>query len=416
MSRRVVVTGVGAVTPLGLDAESCWQAALAGRSGVGRITRFDPTEYPTHIAAEVHGFEPERFIEKKRVREMDRFIQLAVAAAQMAVDAAGFSPDDALRDRTGTFMGVGLCGLETIERTYEVLRDKGPRKVSPYFIPSTIANLAPGQISMRFGLRGPSLVSTSACSSSAHAIGDAFEWIRRAGCDAALAGGAEATITPLGIAGFTAMRALSTRNDAPEKASRPFDKGRDGFVMGEGAAVLVLEERTLALRRGAPILAEIVGYGTTADAYHLTQPAPEAEGAQRSMRLALASGGIDASRVDYVNAHGTSTPTGDLQELLAIRRVFGERSRRGGGLWVSSTKSMTGHLLGAAGALEAMFCVQALRDGMVPPTINLDEPDDEAADFDLVPHEARQRTLDVVLTNSFGFGGTNVTLALARHR
>jgi 3-oxoacyl-[acyl-carrier-protein] synthase II len=317
-----------------------------------------------------------------------------------------------MKDRTGTFVGVGLCGLETIERMHKTLLEKGPRKLSPYFIPSVIANLAPGQVSMRFGYRGPSYTTTSACSSGAHALGEAFHWIRRGAIDAAIAGGAEATVTPLGVGGFTAMRALSTRNDAPEKASRPFDKDRDGFVIAEGAGIVVLEEYERAKKRGATILAEVVGYGATADAHHLTQPAPEGAGAQRAMRQALADGGLDASRVDYVNAHGTSTPVGDLEEIKALRHVFGARAT--GGLWVSSTKSMTGHLLGAAGGLEAAITVLAVSRGVVPPTINLDHPDEGVAGVDLVPHEARPRKIDVALSNSFGFGGTNVTLAFAR--
>jgi 3-oxoacyl-[acyl-carrier-protein] synthase II len=411
--RRVVITGVGITSPCGLDAATTWQNVTAGRSGIAPITLFDAREHPCTIAGEVKGFDAEAWVEKKRVREMDRFIHLSLAAAQMAVDAAGFAPDDALRDETGTFVGVGLCGLDTLERNVLALAAKGPRKISPYFIPATISNLAPGQISMRFQLRGPSYSTSSACSSSGHSIGEAFKWIQRGALRAAIAGGAEATVTPLGVAGFTALRALSTRNDEPERASRPYDKGRDGFVMGEGAAMLVLEDREDAMRRGANILAEIVGYGTSADAYHLTQPAPEGEGAQRAMRMALRDGGLSADRVDYINAHGTSTPTGDINELKAIRAVFGERAV-GGGLSVSSTKSMTGHLLGAAGALEAALSVFAIRDGILPPTINLDDPDDEAAGFDLVPHTARERRIDVALSNSFGFGGTNVTLALAR--
>lgn len=414
MVRRVVITGVGITSPCGQDAESTWKCVSSGQSGIARITNFDSTEFACHIAGEVKGFNPEQWMEKKRVREMDRFIHFALAAAQMAIESSGFAPDEELRDRTGTFVGVGLCGLGTLENTAKVLAEKGPRKITPYFIPATIANLAPGQISMRWNLRGPSYSTSSACSSSGHSIGEAFKWIQRGELDAAVAGGAEATVTPLGVGGFTAMRALSTRNDEPTKASRPYDKGRDGFVMGEGAAMLILEEREAAIKRGANILAELVGYGTSADAYHLTQPAPEGEGAQRAMRLALKDGGIDASRVDYINAHGTSTPTGDINELKAIRAVFGDRAI-GGGLWVSSTKSMTGHLLGASGALEAAISVLAIRDGIVPPTINLDDPDDEAKGFELVPHEARQRKVDVALSNSFGFGGTNVSLAIARH-
>jgi len=410
--RRVVITGVGAVSPCGVDTESTWSALIAGKTGIAPITRFDASEHPSRIAGEVKGFDPEKYIEKKRVREMERFIHFAIAASHQAIEMARFAPTDEEKERVGTFIGVGLCGLDFIERMCAVLTAKGPRKISPYFIPATIANLAPGQVSMHWGLKGPSYTTTSACSSGAHAIGEAFKWIQRGGVDAAVAGGTEATVTPLGVGGFTAMRALSTRNDEPEKASRPFDKGRDGFVIAEGSGIMVLEERERALARGATILAEVLGYGATADAYHLTQPAPEGEGAQRAMRAALADAGLAADKVDYVNAHGTSTPTGDMNEVQAIKKVFGARAT--GGLWTSSTKSMTGHLLGAAGGLEAVITALAISRGVVPPTINLDEPEDECAGMDFVPHEARQRKIDYALSNSFGFGGTNVTLVLGR--
>lgn len=417
--RRVVVSGVGAVSPCGADVEATWQNVVSGRSGIGPITRFDASQHSSRIAGECRDFDPERYIEKKRLREGDRFIHLAIAAAAQAIDAAGIaSMSDEDKERTGTFVGVGLCGLEVIERMKEVLLEKGPRRISPYFIPSAIANLAPGQISMRYGFRGPNYTTTSACSSGAHAIGEAFRWIQRGDLDVAVAGGAESTITGLGIGGFTAMRALSERNDEPTKASRPFDKARDGFVIAEGAGILVLEERDRAIRRGAPILCEIVGYGATSDAYHLTQPAPEGEGAQRAMRAALRDGKIDLDRVGYVNAHATSTPIGDKQELQAIQAVFGERAfakRRADGVWVSATKSMTGHLLGAAGGLEAVLSVLSVARGVVPPTINLDDPEDEAAHMELCAHVARERALDVVISNAFGFGGTNVTLAFASH-
>ncbi|HEY8429929.1 MAG TPA: beta-ketoacyl-ACP synthase II [Sandaracinaceae bacterium] len=411
--RRVVVTGIGAVSPCGPDTDTTWQGVLGGRSGIGRITAFDASDHPSKIAGECRDFDPLKYIEKKRLREGARFIHFAIGVTQQAIDAAGFAPTEEEKERVGIFFGVGLCGLELIEQQHRTLLEKGPRKISPYFIPATISNLAPGQISMRWGFKGPNYTTTSACSSGAHAIGEAFRAIRYGYLDAAVAGGAEACITPLGIAGFTAMRALSTRNDEPEKASRPFDKGRDGFVMAEGAAALLLEERERAIRRGAPILAEVLGYGATSDAYHLTQPAPEGEGAQRAMKLALADGKIDLERVDYVNAHATSTPTGDTQELQALKAVLGAHAKSA---WISATKSVTGHLLGAAGGLEAALTVLAIRDGAVPPTINLDDPDDEAAGLDLVPHEARQRDIDVALSNSFGFGGTNVTLAFAKHR
>jgi 3-oxoacyl-[acyl-carrier-protein] synthase II len=408
--RRVVVTGVGIVSPCGLDTLTTWSALREGRSGIARITRFDPIDHATQIAGEVKGFDPEKYFEKKRVREGDTFIHLAMGASAQAVDDAGFAPDDALKERTGVFIGVGMCGLPLIEETCDVLREKGPRRITPYFIPGAIANLAPGNVSIRYGLKGPSYTTTSACASGAHAIGEAMRWIQRGDIDAALAGGAESTITPLGVAGFNAMRALSKRNDAPEKASRPFDRDRDGFVIAEGAGVMVLEERERAIARGAKIYSELVGYGATSDAFHLSQPAPEGEGAQRAMKNALADAKLAPEKVDYINAHGTSTPTGDVNELMAIRAVFGAHATSG--LWVSSTKSMTGHLLGAAGGLETALCALVLRHGIVPPTINLDSPDEKAAGFDLVPHSARERRLNVVLSNSFGFGGTNVTLIL----
>lgn len=411
--RRVVITGVGAVSPNGLDAKSTFASLTAGESGIGPIRLFDASAMASQIAGECTGFDPETVVEKKRVREGARFIHLALAAAEEAVRAAGFEPDEAAKERVGTFIGVGFCGIEVFEQNHATYLEKGPRRISPYFIPATISNLAAGQVSMRFGFKGPSYCNTSACSSGGHAIGEAFEWIRRGGMDAAVAGGSEAAVTPMGIGGFAAMRALSKRNDAPEAASRPFDKGRDGFVMGEGAAVLVLEEREAAIARGATILAEIVGYGASSDAYHLTQPSPGGEGATRAMRAALEEAELAPSEVDYVNAHGTSTPTGDGQELMALRSVFGEHVSSG--LWVSSTKSMTGHLLGAAGALEAVVTTLAIDRGVVPPTINLDDPDEEAAGFELVPHEARERKIRAAISNSFGFGGTNVTLAFRSH-
>lgn len=418
--RRVVITGVGAVSPCGEDVASTWANVTAGRSGIGLITRFDASQHPSRIAGECRTFDAEKYIEKKRLREGDRFIHLAMGAAVQAVEAAGIaSLSDEDKELTGTFIGVGLCGLEVIERMKEVLLEKGPRRISPYFIPSAIANLAPGQVSMRYGFKGPNYTTTSACSSGAHAIGEAFRWIQRGDLDLAVAGGAESTITGLGVGGFTAMRALSEQNEQPERASRPFDRNRDGFVIAEGSGVLVLEERERAIRRGAPILGEIVGYGATSDAYHLTQPAPEGEGAQRAMRMAFRDGKIDPERVGYVNAHATSTPIGDKQELQALKRIFGDRAlakKNASGVWVSATKSMTGHLLGAAGGLEAVFSVMSLSTGVIPPTINLDEPDDEAADMELCAHTARERKLDIVLSNAFGFGGTNVTLAFAAHR
>jgi 3-oxoacyl-[acyl-carrier-protein] synthase II len=408
--RRVVITGVGAVSPCGKDLRTTWENVVEGKSGIERIQRWDPTEMASQIAGECRDFDPEQYIEKKRVREMARFIHLAMGASQQAIESAGFEPDDALKDRTGTFIGVGFCGLEAVEQQHEILMTKGARRVSPYFIPSAISNLAPGQVSMRWGLRGPSYTTTSACSSGAHAIGEAFRWIQRGGIDAAIAGGAEASVTPLGVAGFAAMRALSKRNDEPQRASRPFDRDRDGFVIAEGAGIVMLEEREAAMKRGAPILAEVIGYGATADAYHLTQPAPEGEGAQRAMRAALLDAQLAPSDVDYVNAHGTSTPTGDVQELQAIRSVFGAHAQDH--LWISSTKSAHGHLLGAAGGLEAVIATLTIRDGVVAPTINLDSPDPACEGLELVPHTARRRATRVAMSNSFGFGGTNVTLVL----
>ena len=409
--RRVVITGVGAVSPCGNDRETSWANVLRGQSGIDRIQAWDPTEMASQIAGECTAFDPLRLIEPKEVRQMARFIQLGVDASEQALRHAEFDPDDALRDRTGTFIGVGFCGLDYVEEQHSRLIEKGPRRVSPYFIPSAISNLAPGQVSMRFRLRGPSLTTCSACSSGAHAIGEAMRWIQRGDIDAAIAGGTEASVTPLGVAGFAAMRALSKRNDEPQRASRPFDVDRDGFVIAEGAGIMMLEEYELAKKRGANILAEVVGYGATADAYHLTQPAPEGEGAQRAMRAALQDAKIDGGAVHYINAHGTSTPTGDMQELKAIRSVFGAHA---GNLMISSTKSVTGHLLGAAGGLEAVFAALSIADGKIPPTANLENPDPGCEGLDLVPLEGREKAIDVALSNSFGFGGTNVSLVLKR--
>jgi 3-oxoacyl-[acyl-carrier-protein] synthase II len=415
--RRVVVTGVGAISPCALEAEPTFRAVVEGKSGIARIELFDATDYACRIAGECKGFDPTRHVPKKDVRTMDRFTHLAMGAADEALRAVGFGEfDDAMKERTGAILGVGIGGLGTIESTAKTLAEKGPSKISPYFIPATISNLAPGQISIKHGLRGTNYVITSACASGAHAIGEAFRSIARGELDACLAGGTEAAVTPLGVGGFAAMRALTKRNDDPTAASRPWDVDRDGFVIAEGAGLLFLEEYEQAKRRGANILAEIVGYGASADAYHLTQPAPEGEGGQRAMKAALADAKLAPERIDYLNAHGTSTPLGDLLELQAARAVFGahtESSSRNG-LWISSTKSVTGHLLGAAGGLEAVFSVLALRDGVVPPTINLNNPAPEAQGLDLVPHEARNRPLQHVLSNSFGFGGTNATLIFAR--
>jgi 3-oxoacyl-[acyl-carrier-protein] synthase II len=412
--RRVVITGVGAVSPCGPDTGSTWRALREGKSGIARIKSFDVTGFTTQIAGECDTFEPEKYIERKRLREGDRFIHLGVGASQLAVDDAGLADaSDEVKELTGTFIGVGMCGLLMIESQAHVLFEKGPRRMTPYFIPASIANLAPGNVSIRFGFKGPSYTTTSACSSGAHAIGEAFRWIQRGDIDVAVGGGTEAAINGLGIGGFNAMRALSRRNDEPEKASRPYDQERDGFVMSEGAGILILEEREMAIKRGAKIYAEIVGYGASADAHHLTQPAPEGEGAQRAMRWALKDAKLNPSDVDYLNAHGTSTDVGDITELIAIEKVFGDHARNG--LMISSTKSMTGHLLGAAGGLEAVISVLSLHDGVIPPTINLDKPDEKAAGFDLVPHQSRQKKYKVALSNSFGFGGTNVSLLFKRH-
>lgn len=412
--RRVVVTGVGIVSPCGADTNRTWSAIREGRSGIGPITQFDASQHATQIAGECSDFDAEQYIERKRLREGGRFVHLAVGAAQQAVEDAGYVdlPDE-VKERTGTLIGVGLGGLLLIEEQTLVLHQKGPRRITPYFIPATIANLAAGTVSMRFGMKGPSYSTVSACSSGAHAIGEAFRWIQRGDMTCCVAGGSEATVTGLGVGGFNAMRALSKRNDEPTRASRPFDKGRDGFVLSEGAGLLFLEEREHALKRGVPIYAEVLGYGATADAYHLSLPAPESEGGQRAMRQALADAKLAPSAIQYLNAHGTSTPAGDMLELTGISRVFGAHARDE--MMISSTKSMTGHLLGAAGGLETVLCALAVRDGVVPPTINLDEPDEEAAGFDLVPHTAREKALSAVLSNSFGFGGTNVSLVLGRH-
>ena len=347
---------------------------------------------------------------KRRLREAARFIQLSLAATEQAIEHAGFDPTDEQKERVGTFIGVGFCGLEIFEDTCKTLFDKGPRRVSPYFVPSVISNLAPGQVTLKWGFKGPSYTHTSACASGAHAIGDAFRWIQRGEIDAAVAGGAEAAVTPIGVAAFASMRALSRRNDEPELASRPFDADRDGFVIAEGAGVLVLEEREAAIARGANVLAEIVGYGATSDAYHMVQPAPEGEGAQRAMKLALDDAKLDPDDLDYVNAHGTSTPMGDIGELEAIKKIFGAHATNG--LAVSSTKSMSGHLLGGAGGLETVLCVLAIRDGLLPPTANLHTPDPVAEGMNLVPIEAQERPIRALMNNSFGFGGTNCTLVL----
>jgi 3-oxoacyl-[acyl-carrier-protein] synthase II len=409
---RVVITGIGLVTPLGVGTSETWRALLAGESGIGPITRFDCSQFRVRIGGEVKGWDPSRWIDKKKNKEMDRFTEFAVGAAAMAVADAKLELSDEGRERAGCFIGVGLCGLFTLEKTKETVMTKGSAKVSPYSIPGIIANLAAGQVAIAQGLKGPSYCTTSACSSGAHAIGEASEWIRRGKVDVMVAGGTEATITPVGIAGFEAMLALSKRNDDPQHASRPFDRGRDGFVCGEGGGILILESLTHAKKRGATIYAEVTGYGASTDAYHITTPAPDHEGAQRAMRMALADASVTPDAVDYVNAHGTSTQIGDVEESRAIAAVFGANARDKK-LWVSSTKSMMGHLLGAAGAVETAVCALAVREGYVPPTTNLVDPDPECS-LDYVANTARERRLRHAMNNSFGFGGTNCALLLSR--
>jgi len=402
-----VVTGIGLVSPVGIGAEASWKALVAGQSGIGPITLFDASTFPTRIAGEVKNFEPGDFMDKKEARRNDRFIQFAMAAAEMAVKDSGLDMSREDPTMVGCIVGAGIGGLGTIEETYKLYKEKGVRKISPFFIPSLIINLAPGQISLRYGMKGPNFSPVSACATGNHSIGDALLYIERGLADVIVAGGCEATITDLGIGGFCAARAMSERNDAPEKASRPFDKGRDGFVAGEGSGILILEEYEHARKRGARIYAELAGYGASADANHITSPAPEGEGGQRAMRMALKFAGVAPEAVGYVNTHGTSTPQGDVAECQAINKVFGDHARKG--LVVSSTKSMTGHLLGAAGGCEAVISVLALHHGVIPPTINVEEQDPECQ-LDVCPNVARDKQVDVVLSNSFGFGGTNAVL------
>jgi 3-oxoacyl-[acyl-carrier-protein] synthase II len=404
--RRVVVTGVGAVTPLGKTAEETWEAICKGESGVGAITRFAASDFATRIAAEVKGFEPEKFVEKKELKKMDTCIHYAIAASAMALENASLQITEANAHRTGVIIGCGLGGLGTIERYHAVLLERGPSRVSPFFFPMILPNMAAGQVSIHLGAQGPNSCVSTACAAANHAIGEAFRIIRRGDAEAMLAGGTEAMITPLAVAAFGNMKALSTRNDEPKRASRPFDRDRDGFVMGEGAGILVLEEREQARQRGARIYAEVVGYGMTGDAFHITTPAPGAQGVARCIKMALADAGVPPGEVEYINAHGTSTPYNDKHETLAIKHVFGEHAYR---LAVSSTKSMTGHLLGAAGGVEAIFTVLAIYHGILPPTLNYEHPDAEC-DLDYVPHYARYQRVRVAMSNSFGFGGTNAIL------
>jgi len=410
MRRRVVITGIGLLTPLGLDRESSWQALLAGTSGIGPITRFDASNHSCRIAGEVRDFDPLTVMEKKDVRKTDPFTHFAVAAAAEALADSGYriSADNA--ERIGVYIGSGIGGLQLLEKQHAVLTERGPRRVSPFFIPGMILNMATGQVSILFGAKGPNLACATACATGSHAIGESARLIADGHADAMIAGGAEAVITPLAVAGFCSMKALSTRNDEPERASRPFDSGRDGFVMGEGAGILILEERESAIQRGATIYAEVAGYGLSGDAFHISSPSDDGDGPIRSMKSALAGAGIEPGEVDYINAHGTSTPAGDRIEVMAIRKVFGGHASE---VVCSSTKSMTGHLLGAAGGLEAAIAALAIRDGRVPPTINLDDPDPQC-DIDCVPNQAREMPVNVALSNSFGFGGTNATIILKR--
>jgi 3-oxoacyl-[acyl-carrier-protein] synthase II len=404
--RRVVITGVGVVSPLGIGNAENWANVTAGKSGISHITRFDTADFPVKIAGEVKNFDPEQFIDKKEVKKMDLFIQYSLAAAHFAMEDSGLVIDESNAERVGVLVGAGLGGLPSIERYHDAMKEGGYKKISPFFIPMLIINLAPGHISIRYGAKGPNLSSVSACATGTHSIGDAFHMIKRGDADAMIAGGTESTVTPLAIGGFAVMKALSTNNDNPEGASRPFEKGRDGFILAEGAGIVVLEEYEAAKKRGAKIYAELVGYGLSGDAYHLTAPAPGGEGAARCIKMALNGAGVKPEEVTYINAHGTSTHFNDLYETMAIKSVFGDHAKK---LMVSSTKSMTGHLLGAAGGIEAAFCCMSMANGVIPPTINYQEQDPEC-DLDYVPNSARQAEVKYAMSNSFGFGGTNATL------
>ena len=412
MKKRVVVTGMGAITPIGNNVKTYWDSLINGRSGVQLIEKFDTTEYPTKIAAEVKDFEPTDFIDKKEVKRMDRFAQFAVAAAKMAIEDAKLIIDNNNSHRIGVYIGSGIGGLETWEAQYKILIEKGPKRVSPFLIPMMIANMASGVVSIQVGARGPNSAAISACATGTHSIGDAFKIIQRGEADVMITGGTEASITPLGFAGFCAARAMSTRNDEPTKASRPFDKERDGFVMGEGAGVLVLETLEHALERGATIYAEMVGYGLSGDAYHLTAPSPEGEGATRAMSMALNDANLAPNNISYINAHGTSTEFNDKFETLAIKNLFKEQAYK---VPISSTKSMTGHLLGASGGIEAIACVKAIVDDIIPPTINYEYSDPEC-DLDYVPNVARKHVVEAVLSNSLGFGGHNASICFKKYR
>lgn len=409
--RRVVITGMGTLTPIGIGLQAFWEALVAGKSGVGEITLFDASDLDTRIAGEVKGFDPSEYMERKEVRRMDRYAQLAVAAATMAIQDAQLDLDGIDRERVGCWIGSGVGGIQTLEDQARTLVERGPNRISPFFVPMMIANMASGQVSIMFGLKGPNACTVTACASGAHSIGDAFRIVQRGDADIMIAGGAEAGVSLLAMAGFCAAKALSRRNDEPERASRPFDAERDGFVMGEGAGILVLESLESALSREARIYAELVGYGATADAHHITAPAPEGKGAAKAIRLALEDAGIEPHEVDYINAHGTSTELNDYFETLAIKAALGEAAAK---VAISSTKSMTGHLLGAAGGVEAIASVMAIQEGIIPPTINYENPDPRC-DLDYVPNAARRQPVRVALSNSFGFGGHNAVLAFKRY-
>jgi len=410
--KRVVVTGMGAITPIGTGAENFWQALLNGVSGVDRITHFDASNYTTQIAAEVKDFDPEAYMERKDAKRMDRFAQFALVASMQALEDAGLKIDDTNASRIGVLIGSGIGGISTWEEQHRTLLERGPRRVSPFFVPMLISDMAAGMTSILLGAKGPNLAIVTACATATHAIGEAAEIIKRGDADVMIAGGAEAAITPLAVAGFCAARALSTRNDEPQKASRPFDLNRDGFIIGEGAGILVIESLDHALARGARILCEIVGFGMSADAYHITAPAPEGEGAALSMSAAIKDAGIKPEQVDYINAHGTSTEDNDKTETAAVKKVFGDYAYK---VPISSTKSMTGHLLGAAGGVEAIACICSIRDGIVHPTINYETPDPEC-DLDYVPNKSRQMDVRIAMSNSFGFGGHNATIVFARYQ
>lgn len=411
MKKRVVITGLGLVTPLGIGVRETWENLCQGKSGIGPITHFDASTFRTRIAGEVKGFKAEEFMPQKLIKRLDVFVHYALAAARMAMEQSGLKITPELAPFVGVVTGCGLGGLRSIEDTHTVLLSRGPDRISPFFIPGLIANMAPGQIAIEYGVKGPNLSIETACAAGNHAIGDSFKLIQRGAAKAMICGGVEAVVTPLAVGGFNAMRALSTRNEEPGKASRPFDKDRDGFVIAEGSGIMILEDLEFALERGAPILGEIIGYGLTGDAYHMTAPAPDGDGAIRCMQMALDDAGLTPGEVQYINAHGTSTDLNDSAETVAIKAVFKDHSPR---LAVSSTKSMTGHLLGGAGGVESVFSVLTIQEGLIPPTINLDTPDPEC-DLDYVPHQARKTEVNVAMTNSFGFGGTNAVLIFKKY-